>query len=190
MYPTRPTVPVLRDLTFVARAGQTTALVGPSGCGEPDAPLYIYALKKVSFFQNSGKSTCVSLLLRLYNPSSGRISLNGQTIDEYNIRQLRQHIGVVNQEPVCQYDSHCASRVMNLHRSCLRQLSMKTFVMGKKMQQNLKLKKQQKKPVHTISSCDFQMLESFVLSLLPAYNCFLISFYRNTKRWLVNEESS
>ncbi|CAF3829896.1 unnamed protein product, partial [Rotaria sp. Silwood1] len=78
-YPSRKDVPVLRNLSFIARAGQTTALVGSSGCG---------------------KSTCISLFLRYYEPSSGRIIINGRPITDYNVQQLRQNIGVVSQEPI------------------------------------------------------------------------------------------
>ncbi|UJR18570.1 hypothetical protein I4U23_005477 [Adineta vaga] len=79
IYPSRKDTPVLRDLSLIARTGQTTALVGPSGCG---------------------KSTCMSLLLRHYDTSSGRITINGRSIADYNLNQLRQSIGVVSQEPV------------------------------------------------------------------------------------------
>ncbi|CAF4346273.1 unnamed protein product, partial [Rotaria magnacalcarata] len=54
-YPARPSILALREITLVARAGETTAFVGSSG---------------------SGKSTCISLLLRYYELSSGRITMN------------------------------------------------------------------------------------------------------------------
>ncbi|CAF1578372.1 unnamed protein product [Rotaria sordida] len=78
-YPSRKDVQVLRNLSLLARAGQTTALVGSSGCG---------------------KSTCISLFLRYYEPSSGRIMIDGRPITDYNVKQLRQNIGVVSQEPI------------------------------------------------------------------------------------------
>ncbi|CAF3676748.1 unnamed protein product, partial [Rotaria sordida] len=78
-YPSRRDVSVLRNFTLIARVGQTTALVGSSGCG---------------------KSTCISLLLRYYEPSSGQITINGRSILDYNLKQLRQNIGVVSQEPI------------------------------------------------------------------------------------------
>ncbi|CAF3977054.1 unnamed protein product [Rotaria sordida] len=78
-YPSRKGVTVLHNLSLVARVGQTTALVGSSGCG---------------------KSTCISLFLRYYEPSSGQIMINGRPITDYNIKQLRQNIGVVSQEPI------------------------------------------------------------------------------------------
>ncbi|CAF3163376.1 unnamed protein product [Rotaria sp. Silwood2] len=78
-YPSRKDAPVLRNLSLIARAGQTTALVGSSGCG---------------------KSTCISLFLRYYEPSSGQIMIDGRPITDYNVKQLRQNIGVVSQEPI------------------------------------------------------------------------------------------
>ncbi|CAF4144692.1 unnamed protein product, partial [Adineta steineri] len=78
-YPSRENATALNNLKLIARANQTTALVGSSG---------------------SGKSTCVSLLLRYYEPSSGRIVIDGQSISDYKIKQFRQNIGVVSQEPI------------------------------------------------------------------------------------------
>ncbi|CAF1243777.1 unnamed protein product, partial [Rotaria sordida] len=78
-YPARSDVLALQNLTLTARAGETTALVGSSG---------------------SGKSTCVSLLLRFYEPLSGRITINDRSITDCNFKQLRQKIGVVSQEPI------------------------------------------------------------------------------------------
>ncbi|CAF3536496.1 unnamed protein product [Rotaria sp. Silwood1] len=78
-YPARPDVLVLRNLTLTARPGEITALVGSNG---------------------SGKSTCFSLLLRFYEPLSGGITINDRSITDYNLKQLRQKIGVVSQEPI------------------------------------------------------------------------------------------
>jgi ABC-type multidrug transport system fused ATPase/permease subunit len=78
-YPSRLDVPILNGLSFHAKCGQTTALVGSSG---------------------SGKSTCVQLLQRFYDPQSGEVLIDGKAVNEYNLTWLRQHIGVVSQEPV------------------------------------------------------------------------------------------
>ncbi|CAF3959669.1 unnamed protein product [Rotaria magnacalcarata] len=78
-YPNRKDVPILNNLTLTARAGETTALVGSSGCG---------------------KSTCTSLLLRFYDVLSGSITINNRQINEYNLQELRQSIGIVTQEPI------------------------------------------------------------------------------------------
>lgn len=47
-----------------------------------------------------GKSTCISLLLRQYELTSGRIKIDGRSITDYDLKELRQNIGVVSQEPV------------------------------------------------------------------------------------------
>jgi ATP-binding cassette subfamily B (MDR/TAP) protein 1 len=97
VYPSRKDVSVLRHLNLIARAGQTTALVGLSG---------------------GGKSTCISLLLRFYEPSFGRITINGRSITDYNLKQLRQNIVVVSQEPVC-FVLFLFSRIKYRNRYCL-----------------------------------------------------------------------
>ncbi|CAF4169043.1 unnamed protein product [Rotaria sp. Silwood2] len=78
-YPSRPGIKVLNGISFDAKHGQTIALVGSSG---------------------SGKSTCVQLLQRFYDSDLGSISIDGHQVTEYNLKWLRQHIGVVSQEPI------------------------------------------------------------------------------------------
>ncbi|KAJ2777742.1 hypothetical protein H4R18_004989 [Coemansia javaensis] len=78
-YPTRPDVPVLRGLSLRVRAGQRVALVGESGCG---------------------KSTTVSLVERFYDPVAGAVRVDGVDVREYNVRSLRQQVGVIMQMPV------------------------------------------------------------------------------------------
>ncbi|CAF1022109.1 unnamed protein product, partial [Didymodactylos carnosus] len=79
IYPSRPDTRILNGLSFDAKSGQTVALVGSSGCG---------------------KSTCIQLLQRFYDPIAGSVSIDGHPVSEYNLRWLRQHIGVVSQEPI------------------------------------------------------------------------------------------
>jgi len=69
---------VLHDVTFDVAPGQTVALVGPTG---------------------SGKSTIVSLLPRFYDPSSGRVLIDGIDVRAMTLHSLRSHIGMVLQEP-------------------------------------------------------------------------------------------
>lgn len=69
--------PVLKNVSFRVEPGQRVGLVGPSG---------------------SGKSTLVSLIARFYDPSSGRITLDGDDIRDFTIRSLRRHIGFVLQD--------------------------------------------------------------------------------------------
>ena len=78
-YPSRLDVPILTNLSFDVQSGQTIALVGSSG---------------------SGKSTCAQLLERFYDPQSGSIFIDEKNIMEYNLQWLREHIGIVSQEPV------------------------------------------------------------------------------------------
>lgn len=77
-YPSRPDIPIFRDLSLRARAGKTLALVGPSGCG---------------------KSSVIALVQRFYEPSSGRVIIDGKDIRKYNLKSLRKHMAIVPQEP-------------------------------------------------------------------------------------------
>ncbi|CAI8602482.1 unnamed protein product [Vicia faba] len=77
-YPSRPDMPVFRDLSLRAKAGKTLALVGPSGCG---------------------KSSVIALIQRFYDPTSGRVMIDGKDIRKYNLKSLRKHIAIVPQEP-------------------------------------------------------------------------------------------
>lgn len=69
--------PVLRDVSFEAKAGQTVAFIGSTG---------------------SGKSTLVQLLPRFYEVTEGRITLDGQDIREYDLRALRGVLGFIPQK--------------------------------------------------------------------------------------------
>lgn len=69
---------VLHDIHFEATPGKTIALVGPTG---------------------SGKTTLVSLLPRFYDPSSGRVLIDGVDVRTIKLHSLRSHIGMVLQEP-------------------------------------------------------------------------------------------
>ncbi|XP_010938828.1 ABC transporter B family member 11 [Elaeis guineensis] len=77
-YPTRPDVQIFQDLCLAIHAGKTVALVGESGCG---------------------KSTAISLLQRFYDPDLGQILLDGIEIQRFQLRWLRQQMGLVSQEP-------------------------------------------------------------------------------------------
>ena len=69
--------PVLQEISFSAKPGETIALVGHTG---------------------SGKSTIISLLTRLYEIQSGSIRIDGKSISEYDLPTLRSQIGVVLQD--------------------------------------------------------------------------------------------
>ncbi len=70
--------PVLQDFTLKVQAGETIALVGPTG---------------------GGKSTIVNLLCRFYEPKRGRISINGKDYTNYTLESIHERIGIVLQTP-------------------------------------------------------------------------------------------
>uniref|UniRef100_A0A8C0GLH4 ABC transmembrane type-1 domain-containing protein n=2 Tax=Chelonoidis abingdonii TaxID=106734 RepID=A0A8C0GLH4_CHEAB len=78
-YPFRPDRQVLKAVSFELRPGEVTALVGLNG---------------------SGKTTCVGLLERFYEPQAGEILLDGAPIREYDHRYLHRQVALVGQEPV------------------------------------------------------------------------------------------
>ncbi|XP_020273299.1 ABC transporter B family member 4-like isoform X4 [Asparagus officinalis] len=77
-YPTRPHVQIFQDLSLSVPSGKTLALVGESG---------------------SGKSTAIALLQRFYDPDSGHILIDGIGIEKFQVKWLRQQMGLVSQEP-------------------------------------------------------------------------------------------
>ena len=78
-YPSRPRHAALKDFSLSIQPGQTVAIVGPSG---------------------AGKSTVFQLLLRFYDPDSGRVMKDGIVTREMALHDLRQGIGIVPQDPV------------------------------------------------------------------------------------------
>ncbi len=70
-------VPVLRDVSFEAPAGSTTALVGSSG---------------------SGKSTLIGLVMAFYRPTGGRVLVDGRDVATLRLREYRSQLGVVMQD--------------------------------------------------------------------------------------------
>jgi ATP-binding cassette subfamily B protein len=79
VYPSRPGVQALDGVSFTVEPGETIALVGPSG---------------------AGKTTIIQLLLRFYDPSSGRITLDGDDLRDLNRADFRRHMALVPQDPV------------------------------------------------------------------------------------------
>ncbi|HRJ40622.1 MAG TPA: ABC transporter ATP-binding protein [Caldilineaceae bacterium] len=75
-----PDEPVLQGISLKIPAGQSVAIVGPTG---------------------AGKSSVVSLLARHYDPTRGVIRLDGQDIREFGLADLRRTVSVVPQDPVC-----------------------------------------------------------------------------------------
>ncbi|CAH9086143.1 unnamed protein product [Cuscuta epithymum] len=77
-YPSRPDALIFNKFSMRVRPGQSMALVGQSG---------------------SGKSTVISLILRFYDPTSGKVMIDGKDIKRLKLKSLRKHIGLVQQEP-------------------------------------------------------------------------------------------
>lgn len=78
-YPTRQDVQVLKEVDLHVPAGDTLALVGHSG---------------------SGKSTIVNLLMRFYELDAGRITIDGQDLQDYDLPTYRSQIAIVPQEVI------------------------------------------------------------------------------------------
>jgi ATP-binding cassette subfamily B protein len=78
-YPSRPATPALDRFSLAVEPGEVVALVGPSG---------------------AGKTTVFQLLLRFYDPSSGRVAIDGVDARAADPRELRRRVAVVAQDPV------------------------------------------------------------------------------------------
>lgn len=76
-YPSRKNFPVLKNVSFKASQGETIAIVGPSG---------------------AGKSTITNLILRFYEPQSGRIRIDGKDSKLYSLTELRRQMAIVPQD--------------------------------------------------------------------------------------------
>lgn len=77
MFEYEPNTPIIKDFSLDVKAGDTIALVGPTGCG---------------------KSTILSLLMRLYDTVGGSIKIDDVDIKQLDISYLRSHFGIVLQE--------------------------------------------------------------------------------------------
>jgi ATP-binding cassette subfamily B protein len=78
-YPARPNEHVLKDFSLDIKAGETIAIVGPSG---------------------AGKTTVFQLLQRFYDPQSGRIIMDGVDIAQAELQEFRSHMAIVPQESI------------------------------------------------------------------------------------------
>ena len=78
-YPARPETSALNGVSLHVKPGETVALVGPSG---------------------AGKTTILQLLMRFYDPQSGRITLDGIALPDLARADFRQHVALVPQDPV------------------------------------------------------------------------------------------
>ena len=78
-YPSRPDVPVLKNLSFTVNPGEQVAIVGPSG---------------------AGKSTITSMVMRFYEPDSGRVLVDGKNATDYDLTEMRSQMAIVPQEVI------------------------------------------------------------------------------------------
>ncbi|KAJ6710158.1 ATP-DEPENDENT PERMEASE MDL1 MITOCHONDRIAL [Salix koriyanagi] len=78
-YPARPDEQIFSGFSLIIPSGSTTALVGQSG---------------------SGKSTVISLIERFYDPHAGEVLIDGINLKEFQLKWIREKIGLVSQEPV------------------------------------------------------------------------------------------
>ncbi|GLT80577.1 hypothetical protein SLA2020_520100 [Shorea laevis] len=77
-YPSRPDVVIFKDFDLRVQAGKSMALVGQSG---------------------SGKSSVLALILRFYDPTAGKVMIDGIDIKKLKLKSIRKHVGLVQQEP-------------------------------------------------------------------------------------------
>ena len=78
-YPARPGIQALDDVSLTIRAGETVALVGPSG---------------------AGKTSIIQLIQRFYDPDAGRITLDGVSLADMSRHEFRRELSLVPQDPV------------------------------------------------------------------------------------------
>ena len=78
-YPARPAVKALNEVDLMIEPGETVAFVGPSG---------------------AGKTTIIQMILRFYDPQTGRILLDGHALSDLGRDAFREHIALVPQDPV------------------------------------------------------------------------------------------
>ncbi len=109
------TAPAVQDLTLHVKAGETVALVGPSG---------------------AGKTTLVNLLPRFITPTSGSITLDGRSLGEWDVRALRRQFAMVSQDVVLFNDTVAANVTLGADmpreqvRDALRAANLLDFVEG------------------------------------------------------------
>jgi len=115
-------VEILHKVSFTAEPGQMIALVGPTG---------------------AGKTTIVNLLVRFYDPVSGKVLIDGQDISKATLASLRKNIGVMTQDP---------------------------FLFSGTIRENLLYGKQDATNEELISACHRIGLDDYILSLPKGFD--------------------
>ena len=77
-------LPVLRDISFTAHAGETVAIIGETGCG---------------------KTSLIQMIPRFYEPNTGTISVDGVNVNRYRLEDLRKNIGLATQDVLLYSDT-------------------------------------------------------------------------------------
>lgn len=93
--------PVLSDINLDIRPGQTVAIVGQSG---------------------SGKSTLADLVPRFWDVDSGEVKIDGHNVRDYNVKDLRSLMGIVNQEAILFNDSFYANITFGVEHATMEQV--------------------------------------------------------------------
>lgn len=104
--------PALQSIDLRIEAGQMVAFVGPNGCG---------------------KTTLLSLVPRLFDPTSGGVYIDGKNIAEVSLRSLRKQIGVVTQETVLFHDTianNIAYGMSNISREQVEEVARRAYADG------------------------------------------------------------
>lgn len=78
------TLPVLEDISFTANAGETIAIMGETGCG---------------------KTSLIHLIPRFYDTTGGQVLIDGEDVKKYDLKELRQNIGLATQEVLLYSDT-------------------------------------------------------------------------------------
>ena len=109
----KPDQPVLRDISLTVAPGETVALIGSTG---------------------SGKTTLISLLVRLYDPQEGTVSIDGYDIRSLPLATLRRHVGIIMQDIFILPDTVRANIILDgapdetKLNEILTQTGLKTFI--------------------------------------------------------------
>ncbi|WVQ78127.1 hypothetical protein IAT38_000208 [Cryptococcus sp. DSM 104549] len=139
-YPSRPDNPVLRDISLFIPPGETTFIVGGSG---------------------SGKSTIAQLLLRLYNPTSGEITMDNQSFGFLDAGFTRENIAAVQQG--------CILFDMSVHDN----VAMGLAGAGVDMKTGVRREPKDVTRAEVVEACKMAMIHDFVESLPDGYETIL-----------------
>ena len=143
---------VVRNLSFKMRFGEKIAFVGENG---------------------AGKTTVIKLLTRLYDPTEGRILIDGRDIREYDIQSLRRAIGVIFQDFVCydwRFDENIGVGGIEEVKSYLDSLDLQSTVNGKNRSPQAESEENRAEILPVPSSIVSAAEKSLASTLLPRFS--------------------